>query len=172
MQGTGRITTAVGEIALALARPADMEAVLAILDEAATWLTERGIQQWQPGAFPRQPLAESVARGEVFLAFRVAEPVGTVTIQWADPLIWPEAGEDAGYIHKLAIRRSVGGQRVGRALLRWAEDRIAASGKGIARLDCMGDNEALCAYYRRAGYVDLGECQIGRWRMRRFEKEV
>ncbi len=36
--------------------------------------------------------------------------------------------------------------------MRWAEREPAARGLHLARLDCMAENPALCAYYERAGY--------------------
>jgi len=34
---------------------------------------------------------------------------GTVTLQWSDKKFWGDLPLDAGYVHKLAIKRSYGG---------------------------------------------------------------
>lgn len=166
------LLTPAGEIAVAPAQPADLDTVLAILEEAARWLAGKGIDQWRPGSFPRQSIADAIARGEVILARLGEEAVGTLTLQWSDELFWGAGPPDAGYLHKLAIRRAFAGQELGRSLLGWTERTVAAAGKQYLRLDCTGENEALCAYYERAGFAPRGERQGRGWRVRLYEKPV
>jgi protein-tyrosine phosphatase len=79
--------------------------------------------------------------------------VGSVTIVWDDPLIWGAQPEAAGYIHMLMVDRAAGGHGIGRSILAWAEQQIVASGRHVARLDCVENNESLRAYYEAAGYA-------------------
>jgi len=58
----------------------------------------------------------------------------------------------AGYIHNLIVARSFAGQGLGRRLLQWAEDHVAASGRSLARLDCVVSNGELRHLYESAGY--------------------
>ena len=55
-------------------------------------------------------------------------------------------------MHGLAIGRGFAGRRLGRELLRWAEDHVARSGRSYLRLDCMAENRGLNGYYVRAGF--------------------
>jgi ribosomal protein S18 acetylase RimI-like enzyme len=94
--------------------------------------------------------------------------VGIVTVVWNDPDIW-EAREDseAGYIHGLVIDHQLAGKGLGRELLGWAEAHIAASGRRLARLDCVRTNRDLRRYYedadyRRVGYRDFPEIEWAR----------
>jgi ribosomal protein S18 acetylase RimI-like enzyme len=125
-----------------------------IHEEIARWLWERGIHQWQPGTFPIRWIQDAIARGDVYLASEASTVIGAVIVQASDTFTWGEASvtDAAGYIHGLRVRRSVAGRGIGLAMLHWAEREIAARGLRLARLDCMGDNPALCAYYERAGY--------------------
>ena len=63
--------------------------------------------------------------------------LATLRIHWDDAETWGERGDDgcAGYIHAIAIKRSIAGMRVGERLLEWAVERIAARGAAFARLD-------------------------------------
>ncbi|HEY7343588.1 MAG TPA: GNAT family N-acetyltransferase [Ktedonobacterales bacterium] len=136
------------------ATPADDIIFMEMHEELANWLWERGIRQWQPGTFPVRWIQDAIARGDVYLASEDSRVIGAVIVQASDTFTWGKASvaDVAGYIHGLRVRRSAAGRGIGLAMLHWAEREIAARGLHLARLDCMGDNLGLCAYYERAGY--------------------
>jgi ribosomal protein S18 acetylase RimI-like enzyme len=157
------------------ATPEDADTFVEIHEEAARWLWEQGIRQWQPGVFQKAWIADPIERGELYLATRGTEALGTVMLQWSDEYTWGKRPSDAGYIHGLRVRRSVAGQGLGRAMLRWAEREIARAGRSIARLDCIASNQRLCAYYLAAGYERTTDLQVegeDRGALARFEKRL
>ena len=176
------IATAIGSVEIAVAVPDDIDDVLAVLNEAARWLASRGINQWPTDGFPRELIAGDIARSEVYIARRERRAVGTFTLQWNDELFWPGANEAAGYIHRIAVRRDARG--LGTELIKFAERATAATGRKILRLDCFSGNEALCAYYERAGFVRRADIEIdprddatvpgstGRFFARQYEKSL
>lgn len=136
-------------------RPAvatDVDGVLALLNDAAAWLIERGVDQWQPGQWSAEGIAGAIARGETYLMQARGRTIATVSVQWTDALMWPDATDEAGYIHRLAVARDEHGKDVGRILLTWAEWTIAKQGRLRTRLDCACDNSQLRLYYEGAGY--------------------
>lgn len=145
-------------VTLRPATPDDAATFAEIHEEVASWLWALGIQQWTPGTFPIKWVQDAIARGEVYIACEDSVMIGAVMLQDADPDTWGEASlvDAAGYIHGLRVRRSVAGRGIGRALITWAERELAARGKRLARLDCWAANDALCAYYERAGYRRIG----------------
>jgi ribosomal protein S18 acetylase RimI-like enzyme len=157
-------------ITIERATAADADAVLAILQDAARWLLSRGIEQWRPEHFQREPLLRHIARGEVFVARRARVPVGTLSLSWDDLAVWGEQPPIAGYVHGLAISRSEGGHGLGRALLDWASRRTAAAGKPLLRLDCMTDNPALRVYYERPGFTYLRDASDWSWSASLYER--
>jgi GNAT superfamily N-acetyltransferase len=146
--------------------------VLSILEEAAQWLVYRGIDQWQPGSFSRRRIADRIERGEMYLAELRGRAVGTLALQWSDEETWGDVPADAGYVHGLAIRREFAGKGLGRELLRWAEERVAASDKKYLRLDCVAENRALNEYYRRAGFSYRGGALVWGLEVSLYEKKV
>src|SRR2546423_1211405 len=92
----------------------------------------------------------AIEAGVTWLAVANGEAVGTLVVQWDDPLFWAGYPSDAGYLHRLAVRRH--GAGLGSRLLRWAEFHAAGAGKTHLRLDCVASNESLRAYYERAPY--------------------
>jgi ribosomal protein S18 acetylase RimI-like enzyme len=175
MSDESLLLTPAGCITIEQAQPSDLDTVLNILEEAADWLISRGIDQWQPGLFRkvrRQSIAYQVSGGEVYLAKRDGQAVGTLTLQWVDKMFWANVPDDAGYIHRLAIRRAYAGMELGRQLLQWAEGKVASAGRDYLRLDCMAENQALRQYYEQAGFTYRGEVRGEGWRASLYEKKV
>ena len=160
------------DITIELATPADADAVLDILQEAARWLLSRDIDQWRPDQFEREPLLAAISRGDVYLARKDGEAVGTLRLQWSDERVWGSDTGDAGYVHGLAICRGAAGIGLGHAMLRWAERKVAVAGRAYLRLDCMTANLALRAYYEHAGFTHCGDIHGKTWSASRYEKRA
>jgi ribosomal protein S18 acetylase RimI-like enzyme len=167
-----------GTLTIVRAGLADYDAVMAILREAADWISACGNPPWNHWYMDagERILRERLARHEVYLARRDDVSVGTVTIQWNDAETWGDHGLDgsAGYIHAIAIARSVGGMRVGERLLEWAVDTIAARGRQFVRLDAIAVNAVLCSYYEQRGFRSIGTATLfgGMYTARLFEREL
>jgi GNAT superfamily N-acetyltransferase len=138
------------------AKPADIDTVLGILDEATIWLRDRGLPTvWKPGEFSRASFLEQISREEVYIGLIDGKPAGTFILQWSDTFWWGEQPPDAGYIHKLAIRPAYTGQGVGREMLKWAEGRTRAQGRKFLRLNCLAEDRKIRDYYENAGFTYL-----------------
>jgi predicted N-acetyltransferase YhbS len=149
----------------------DVAEVGALLDEATVWVGERGYEQW-PLPFPRDELAEAIERGDVYVAELEGEVVATVTLLWDDPIYWGERPSDAAYVHKLAVRRACAGQRIGRAIVEWANATAAAAGRDFLRLDCLRDNPGIRAYYEQLGFEHCGDLVVNTRNMSIYERPV
>jgi GNAT superfamily N-acetyltransferase len=138
------------------AKVEDVDAVLAILDEAAAWIIDQKFPfVWKPGEFSRKAFLDQIARGEVLLGYVDGKPAGTFILQWSDPFWWGERSPDAGYIHKFAVRPAHMGRGLGDAMLRWAEARARSEGKKFLRLNCIAEDKGIRRYYEKAGFTHL-----------------
>ena len=149
----------------------DVFVVAALLDEATAWVGERGYEQW-PLPFPREQIAAAIERGEVYVAQLDGDVVATVTLLWDDPTYWGERPADAAYVHKLAVRRACAGQRIGTAIVEWADATAATSGRRFLRLDCLRDNPGIRSYYERLGFEHRGDLVVGGRDMSIYERPV
>ncbi|MEP7285142.1 MAG: GNAT family N-acetyltransferase [Chloroflexota bacterium] len=147
------------------------ETVIDILTEASLWLQSRDLPSWTPATLA-PVINAAIARGEVYIARIDNQPVGTISVQWADPAFWGERPDDAGYVHKLAIVRSAAGQHTGGQLLDWAEHLIAAQGRRYARLDCHAENPTINRFYQGAGYQVRGTLMIQNVPFNLYEKPL
>jgi GNAT superfamily N-acetyltransferase len=168
----GSIGTPAGRLAIAQALPADLDAVIAIEEDATHWLRARGIDPGQPPRPLRDIYADRIARGEVYVARLGGAPAAMLTLQWADRETWGDVPDDAAYVHGLMVRRAFAGKQVGLGLLRWAGRVAAAAGKSYLRLDCKADNAALRAYYERAGFAYRGDITRGSYTGSRYERRI
>lgn len=145
-----------------------------ILQEAATWLLSKGIQQWQPEWFNVAWAEKQIANGTLYLGIVENLPVATIRLLWEDAEIWGPQALDAGYLHSLAVRRANAG--IGRNLIAWAAEQVRACGRSYLRLDCWDGNTALHSYYRSLGFerVDVIEQRVKDrvWLVSRFQKRV
>lgn len=138
------------------ASTADTAGVLEVLDEAAAWLRRRGVTQW-PDRFEPSWIEGAIAQGETWLTRVDTTAVGTLTLDWSDPL-WADAGR-AGYVHRMAVRRQAAG--LGAVILDWAADTARLNGRDLLRLDCVASNSRLRAYYETHGFIHRGDVPAG-----------
>lgn len=141
------------DLKIRLANPDDLDQVIEIMAQAATWLVSKGIGQWPspPNAHWRR-IAGQIEAGEIYLAFTAEEAIGTLRITWSDPY-WPEGLDRAGYVHALALAGPYHGLGLGEVLLSWAMAHIAGQGRRVVRLDCAAGNKLLRDYYERLGFT-------------------
>jgi GNAT superfamily N-acetyltransferase len=144
--------------------------VASILNEAEQWVTSRGTPMWELGEIEEQRIADEVEHGCFAVAWTSGEAAGTIKFQLDDPEFWPDKeGENAAYIHRLAVRRRFAGQGVSAALMRWAEERARGLGRDVLRLDCDADRTSLRAMYERFGFKYESHRQVGPYLVARYE---
>ena len=148
------------------ARPEDEPIIRDLQAEAVGWLARKGTDQWQPSAMIARTagsrdvrrLRDEMARGEVFLVKDGTTVVGTVTLdEHADPEFWTDEDEpkSALYMHRMVVSRDAAGRGLGAAMLAWAADQAARSGKTWLPLDAWRTNTHLHDYYRRHGFAHV-----------------
>lgn len=162
-------------------RPADrsdVPAVIELLADTSAWLRSLGIDQWPP-RFSDSFISATVERGELQVAVEVGEVVGTITLQWSDPVFWGDR-DDAGFFHRLAVRRSHAG--LGRSLIDWADLQTEERGRPYLCLDAMTSNRRLRDYYEALDFEVVGKIEgprehphsaaHGRWQATLYQRPV
>jgi GNAT superfamily N-acetyltransferase len=137
-------------LAMAPARPAELEAVMGLLREARSWHQKQGVDMWRE--FDSARIAADIDAGRVYLARAGDEACGTVTLVESDGLVWGEERGDELYVHKLAVARHLAGRGIGAEMLRWTQRLARERGKRRLRLDTWDGNRKMRAYYERQGF--------------------
>ena len=158
---------------LAPASAADIPAVVALRDEAARWMIGRGIRQWRPGDRPLSYFENAARTGELFVWREDGAVLGAVVAARTDPA-WEVAEPWTRYLHTLVIDPAYAGIGLGRRILAAIESHLRSTGVSQVRLDCVADNARLRAYYRDAGYTEVGTRDLPRpWgSLALFEKSL
>ncbi|MFF4064577.1 GNAT family N-acetyltransferase [Streptomyces sp. S501] len=136
------------------ARPSDVTKLLAFREEAASWLTRLGSDQWQR-PYPADRLLATIEAGSVFMVMDGAVTAATITLTPdVEEGLWTEEelAEPSAFITKLTVARTHAGQNLGGRLLDWASDRAYRTGAKWLRLDAWTTNEALQRYYLGQGF--------------------
>lgn len=136
------------------ANPADLRSLLSFREEAASWLTAIGSDQWQR-PYPADRLLRTIEQGHVFMVREGSATVATITLTpQAEDGLWTarELAERSMFVNKLTVARSHAGQNLGGRLLDWAGDRAYRSGAVWLRLDAWTTNTELQEYYLRHGF--------------------
>jgi GNAT superfamily N-acetyltransferase len=150
--------------------PDDINAVLALLDEATAWLVSIGrTGQW--GTEPRSSNPRGVAQiagwaaepGRLHLARIDGEVAGALAVGGAMHYV-PPATEPELYVNLLVTGREYAGRGVGARLLDHARAIARERGAHQLRVDCYaGGDRALVRYYERQGFTATDLFAVGEW---------
>ncbi|TWI93932.1 acetyltransferase (GNAT) family protein [Mucilaginibacter frigoritolerans] len=78
-------------------------------------------------------------------------------ITFNDPQIWEQRNDDpAVYIHRIATNPEFRGQNLVQQITEWAKQYALTNKKKFIRMDTVGNNPGLIAYYIKNGFDFLG----------------
>ncbi|MGP3974000.1 GNAT family N-acetyltransferase [Streptomyces sp. 8N114] len=152
--------------------PADVPAVLDLLDSAVVWMNERGnTEQWGTTPYSQKPGGvERVERYTTEYAPYIAEldatPVGALVLHTGPSPQMPlaPAGEAERYVRLLVSDRRHAGRGIGAALLAHAVEETRRAGVDLLRVDCWaGGGGELVAFYERNGFTPTNRFLLGAW---------
>jgi GNAT superfamily N-acetyltransferase len=130
----------------------DLAAISEVLGEAAEWMERHRRPHWPADDLDPAVLASLVARNEFVTAQVSGRIIAVMTLQWKDLEFWPDHNDNnAGYLHKLAVRREIAGRGVPAIMVDWAARHVKESTREFLRLDC-DLHAGLCAVYERLGF--------------------
>ena len=161
------------QVSITQATPADAPTVASILEEAAGWLIARGDRMWWPDEVSLDRVAPDVAAGLYFVARVDGEIQGAFRFQLSDWSFWYDVpGDDSGFVHRLAVRRSFAGKGLSTAMLDWAAAHAAGLGLRYLRLDCDPRRESLCRFYEDHGFKRHSVLQAAAFVVARYERDL
>ncbi|MEV6692388.1 GNAT family N-acetyltransferase [Micromonospora sp. NPDC051196] len=148
--------------------PADVPAVLRLLDDATAWLVARGhTGQWgsEPASTDPRRIAQADGWGSgggLWLAQVDERPVGALVVGTANDYV-PPATEPELYVNLLVTDRAYAGSGIGGRLLAHAADLARQCGVTLLRVDCYaGDDGALVRWYERQGFTPTDRFTLDR----------
>lgn len=151
------LETAQGIFNVSLAGEDDLEEVRRILVEAASWMQENGVKQWNPQQFTPELIRSYYEMREIYLLHAEGEVAAMFTLQDSDPDYWGERNVPGySYLHRLTIRLPYRGRGLGGDLLGYAAKRSKSLQRTGLRLDCWNQNLKLNRLYQSLGFQPQG----------------
>lgn len=152
----------------------DLAKLQSLYIEAAAWMEAKGIDQWRTSDFTTEHMQKLIRQTELYQVNWSGSIIGGLSIQWKDAIIWKEldCDNEAGYLHKLVVKREYNGLGIGNTVLRWCEAYMKMNGKKLLRLDCVPSNVKLNEYYVTAGFEFRGRTEGKGWAANLYEKAV
>lgn len=153
------------QIQIRPAQSEDLDQIVTLIRETATWLKSKDIHQWS-NSYPVSRLEKEFLKSELFVVLNEAQSiVGTVSLSKDKGEVWPEDESPALYLHRLAIFRKYSGQKLGAQIMDWAVEFCKEKQYKHLRLNCDKTNPFLSGYYRQYGFICIGEFYYSPWKM-------
>lgn len=149
------------EIKLVPTEQSDFALMLELLKQAALRLQRKGLDQWQNWLNPTEEdeswIQDGFEKQEFFfIQNQENKLIGTLRIMQRDLLYWGAQPERAFYIHSLTVLDDYSGLGIGQRVIDQVAGQAAQAGCKWLRLDCNAGNPALCDYYEKQGFKQVG----------------
>jgi GNAT superfamily N-acetyltransferase len=151
----------------------DIDNAIDIMKEVARWCEDTGKNMWHPYELSRERLLRGIT-AENFCVGKVGnDNAAAMILQWHDPLFWPQVAKDqSGFIHKLCVRRSYGGQGLSQKMVAYAIKECQNKGVRSLRLDTGRDRYPLHTLYESFGFVQVGKTAVGEREYALYEMKI
>jgi ribosomal protein S18 acetylase RimI-like enzyme len=158
------------------AKPNEVVTALSLFEEAALELRTKGINQWQHWINPTPEYVNRVQKGfddkVYFFVEKSGELAGMFRLMDSDEEYWGKQTESAVYLHSFMTKSAFKGQNIGSTVMKSVELSMRERGVRYFRLDCKADNEQLCNYYKKQGFMPVRMKQMPHYAVLLFEKEL
>ena len=157
--------------------PADADAVIALFDEAVTWMVARG-QTGQWGSEPMSRNAKMVARvrdwaaGDGLWMMDDGRVVVGALVVGERPEHVHAVDEPELYIELLLSSRARAGERIGARLIEHAVALAREAGVPLLRVDCWAGAPRLVAFYEAQGFAQDGTFDVRGWQGQVFSMRL
>ena len=128
----------------------------ALLEEARAWQNNAGFESWTY-PFNDAWMIPRIERGELFLAFVNAEPIGAIRLLSEDHVFWGgQVARNSLYLHTFAVCRERAGTGLGASIIDQVAEMAREKGCESVRLDCCLSSTRLISFYERNGFSSIG----------------
>lgn len=151
----------------------EVDSSIDVLREVAQWCEDNDMNMWKVGDLTKERLLNGVNEKNFCVGKLGKDNACSMILQWHDPLFWPEAEDnEAGYIHKLCVRRKYSGMGLSGKMVEFAIAECINRGIRYLRLDTGWNREPLCRLYESLGFRRVGRRIVGEREFALYELEI
>ena len=164
------------DITIRQAKNDELPIALSLFEETASKLRAKGINQWQHWLNPMPEYVDWAKKGfddgEYFFVEKQGQLAGMFRLMYTDEDYWGQQSAAAAYVHSLVTKIGFEGQNIGANALKLIEYDLIKKRIYFLRLDCKADNEPLCNYYKRQGFVPVRIQKMPHYSVQLLEKKL
>lgn len=139
----------------------DVETAINIMKDVTKWGRSVGLDVWRDEQITREKLLAGIDEGDFYIGKVSSDAACCMILQWNDTLFWPKAKEhEAGYIHKLCVRREYSGIGLSRKMVEFSIEECRKRNIGYLRLDTGWNKKKLRSLYESLGFVLVGTIKL------------
>lgn len=140
----------------------EVDKVIDTLKEVSAWGRSIGLNVWKDEDLTKEKLLKYAKEEEFCLGKVSGDNACAMILQWKDSLFWPGAKDnEAGYIHKLCVRRQYAGQGLPGKLVGFALEECRKKKINYLRLDTGWTNKKLIEMYEGLGFEIVDKFPLG-----------
>ena len=120
-----------------------------------------------------ETIKEDIEKGEFYIAYANQKTAGVFKFQKEDRMFWPDIPEgESTYIHRLAVKRKFSGGKISSAMINYAKMKTKEMGRQFLRLDCDVSRPKLHILYKKHGFMEHSNRQVGPYYVTRYQFEI
>jgi GNAT superfamily N-acetyltransferase len=151
----------------------DIDIISEILTEAESWVEEKGEPLWELDELQSETIKKDIEKGEFYIAYADQKAAGVFMFQEEDRIFWPDVPEgESTYIHRLAVKRTFSGGKISSAMINYAKMKTKEMGRLFLRLDCDVSRPKLHTIYKKHGFMEHSNRQVGPYYVTRYEFKI
>lgn len=141
-----------------------IQEALDLLKIAALRLQARQIPHWRywldPPPERLEWLKQGFKDGEYYFLKSHDKVIAMYRLMEVDLKYWGKQYDSAYYIHSLVVHPDYKGQQIGAQIIETIQGLGITNKKEFLRLDCDSANPALCNYYKKLGFEEVGLIEL------------
>ena len=143
----------------------DLGSIMLMYKSCVKGMLKNGIDQWDE-SYPNADIIRADIKARTYFIVELnGEILGGINLDGTqDPAYltigWEDKTNSFLVVHRLAVKEENWGDKVGKALMIFAEETILEDGLKSIRLDTYSGNPKAMEFYRRLGYSELGTINL------------
>ena len=142
-----------------------LEKIMDMYDSCVAGMIKKNIDQWDETYPNKEVIKEDVKRKTYFIAIIDQEIIGGINIdQEQDPtyltINWEDKTASFLVVHRLGVKEEFWNKKIGKKLMRFAEDLVVEKNLKSIRLDTYSNNPQAINFYKKLGYKQLGSINL------------